>query len=299
MAAINNIESLLVDTGETTIFLQRSGSGPALLLLHGFPQTHLMWRNVAPLLAQQFTVICADLRGYGQSGCPPTDVAHYAYSKRAMAGDMAKVMTQLGFDKFSVAGHDRGGRVAYRLALDYPERVNHLAVFDIVPILEAWNRADRKLTETFWPWSLLSQPEPLSEQMILGAPAAVIDNALSGWGTKKTSFSADVREAYIKVLRDPVHVHSICEEFRAAATIDYEHDSETHMANQRINCPILAIWAKGGALDTWYNNIGGPLAIWRNWAHHIEGQAINGGHFFPEEEAEKTAGLLKAFLLRV
>jgi len=154
------------------------------------------------------------------------------------------------------------------------------------------------MAETFWPWSLLMQPEPLPEQMILGAADAVIDNALAGWGTKRNSFSEDVREAYVKALRDPAHVHSICEEFRAAATIDHEHDNETRVFNQRINCPVLAVWAKAGALDTWYNDAGGPLAIWKNWARQVEGQAISGGHFFPEEEAEETAGLLKSFLLR-
>jgi haloacetate dehalogenase len=296
---MKSVETSTIDTGETTIYVQRSGNGPGLLLLHGFPQTHLMWRDVVPMLEQHFTVICADLRGYGNSGCPVSDIDHYPYSKRAMARDMAIVMSKIGFNTFFVAGHDRGGRVAYRLALDYPEQVQGLAVFDIVPILEAWDRADRNLAETFWPWSLLSQPKPFPEQMILGAPHAVINNALTSWGTEKSIFSMDVREAYIKVLQDPMHVHSICEEFRAAATIDYAHDKANRLRNQRVTCPVLVLWAKYGALDTWYNAFGGPLAIWNNWANLVTGEAIEGGHFFPEEEPKKTAELLLSFLLSI
>jgi haloacetate dehalogenase len=296
MTAIENVQSIYVDTDEATIFVKKSGSGPASLLLHGFPQTHLMWRDIVPLLEPNFTVICADLRGYGKSSCPDSDANHYAYSKRAMAIDMVKVMGRLGFNKFSVIGHDRGGRVAYRLALDHPERVSSLTVLDIVPIMEALDRADRRLAETFWPWSLLSQPSPLPEKLILGAPDAIIANALSSWGSKQSSFSAEIREAYTIAISDPKHVHAICEEFRTACSIDYDHDKESLRNNQRITCPVLVIWAKGGALDTWYKSSGGPLALWKYWADQVAGEAVEGGHFFPEEEAELTAGIIKAVL---
>src|SRR2546428_1025291 len=148
-----------IQTGETIIFVRSYGSGPPILLLHGFPQTHLMWRSVAPLLARRFTVICADLRGYGRSGCPVSAPDHAPYAKRAMARDMVSVMDKLGVRRFSVAGHDRGGRVAYRLALDYPERVGRLAVLDILPTADTWERADKRLSTAFWPWSLLAQPD--------------------------------------------------------------------------------------------------------------------------------------------
>jgi haloacetate dehalogenase len=178
----DDFDAFEVQAEETSIFLRRFGSGPAVLLLHGFPQTHLMWRFVAPLLAPRFTVVCADLRGYGCSGCPTSRPDHGPYAKRAMANDMVSVMTILGFSRFSVAGHDRGGRVAYRLALDHPERVERLTVLDVLPIADAWERADKKLAIGYWPWSLLAQPEPLPERLVSAAPDAVVDHALGGWG---------------------------------------------------------------------------------------------------------------------
>jgi haloacetate dehalogenase len=183
LTTFENFAAVDVQAQETRIFLRRFGAGPAVLLLHGFPQTHLMWRSVAPLLARRFTVICADLRGYGRSGCPASAPDHAPYAKRAMARDMVSVMDKLGFPRFSVAGHDRGGRVAYRLALDYPERVERLAVLDILPTADTWERADKRLATAFWPWSLLAQPEPLPERLVSAAPDAVIDDALGGWGS--------------------------------------------------------------------------------------------------------------------
>src|SRR5262247_2439872 len=166
LTTFENFTALDVQAQETRIFLRRFGAGPAVLLLHGFPQTHLMWRSVAPLLARRFTVICADLRGYGRSGCPASAADHAPYAKRAMARDMVLVMEKLGFPRFSVAGHDRGGRVAYRLALDHPGQVERLAVLDVLPTADTWERADKKLTTAFWPWSLLAQPEPLPERLV-------------------------------------------------------------------------------------------------------------------------------------
>src|SRR5918911_540046 len=229
-----------IRTGETSIFVRSSGSGPPILLLHGFPQTHLMWRGVAPLLARSFTVVCADLRGYGRSGCPASTPDHAPYAKRAMARDMVDVMEHLGFSRFSVAGHDRGGRVAYRLAIDHPARVERLAVLDIVPTGDAWRYADARFA-AFWPWSLLAQPEPLPERLLSAAPDAVIDDALGGWGSPPEAFGPEVREAYVRALSDPARVHAICEEYRAAATLDRQHDDADHRAGRRIVCPLLAL----------------------------------------------------------
>jgi haloacetate dehalogenase len=290
-----NFAAVDVQVQETRIFLRRFGAGPAVLLLHGFPQTHLMWRSVAPLLAQRFTVVCADLRGYGRSGCPASAADHAPYAKRAMASDMVSVMEQLGFPRFSLAGHDRGARVAYRLALDYPRQVQHLAVLDIVPTADTWELADKRLATAFWPWSLLAQPEPLPERLLSAAPDAVIDDALGGWGSPANAFGPEVRAAYIEALRDPARVHAICEEYRAAATIDHEHDLEDRRAGRRIACPVLVLWSARGPLGTWYAERGGPLALWRAWANDVRGGPLDAGHFFPEEIPERTVEELSRF----
>jgi haloacetate dehalogenase len=284
-----------VETGETSIFVRWSGSGPPILLLHGFPQTHLMWHGVAPRLARRFTVVCADLRGYGASGCPASTPDHAPYSKRAMARDMVIVMERLGFPRFSVAGHDRGGRVAYRLALDHPGRVERLAVLDVLPTGTMWERADARFALAYWPWSLLAQPEPLPERLIQAAPDAVVDDALAGWGSPSTVFGPEARAAYVAALRSPTHVHAICEEYRAAATLDRAHDDADGASGRRIECPLLTLWSGAGPLGIWYVEAGGPLALWRAWSDDVQGRALEAGHFFPEEIPSGTADVLAAF----
>jgi haloacetate dehalogenase len=254
-----------------------------------------MWRDVAPLLARRFTVVCADLRGYGRSGCPASTADHAPYAKRAMAQDMVIVMERLGFPRFSVAGHDRGGRVAYRLALDHPDRVERLAVLDVLPIATAWERADMRLALAYWPWSLLAQAEPLPERLVTSAPEAVVDNALGGWGSPAAFFGPEVRAAYVETLRNPARVHAICEEYRAAATLDFAHDRTDRDNGRRITCPLLALWSATGALNDWYAQAGGPLALWREWADEVVGGPLPGGHFFPEEIPDKTAEALNRF----
>ena len=289
-----------------TVFVRSSGSGPPLLLLHGFPETHLMWRDVAPRLTQDFTVVCADLPGYGQSGCPKSTPDHKPYSKRAMAQQLVTVMNRLGFDRFSVAGHDRGGRVAYRMALDHPARVDRLAVLDVLPVDMVWERADERFALNFWPWSLLAQPEPLPERILTAVPEAIIDNALGGWGTPSTVFPPEVRAAYVESLRDYDHAHAICEEYRAGATIDRDHDKEDVVNGQRIECPVLVLWSEEGALGSWYASEGGPLALWRTMVKEVtdvrpgqgpavQGHGLKAGHFFPEESPEETATTLICF----
>jgi haloacetate dehalogenase len=285
-----------IETAQTRVALRVGGHGPPLLLLHGFPQTHLMWREVAPLLAESFTVVCADLRGYGQSGCPPSDAAHEAYAKRALAGDMREVMRQLGFPRFAVAGHDRGGRVAYRLALDNPACVERLIVLDVVPTAAAWERADARAMLAFWPWSLLAQPAPLPEDLLTHAADAVVDDALCNWGSPSSAFPPEIRRAYIEALRDDRHAHAICEEYRAAASIDRVHDGEDIAAGRHIPCPVLVLWAAGGALDLWYAAEGGPLGLWRKLAQDVVGEAVAGGHFFPEVQPRETATRVRRFL---
>jgi len=291
----DDFQSAEFSVGETSIFARYGGEGPPLLLLHGFPQTHLMWRGLAPPLAKRFTIVCADLRGYGRSGCPPSEPDHSPYSKRAMARDMIELMEQFGHQRFSVAGHDRGGRVGYRMALDHPDCVDRLAVLDVLPASTMWDRADARLMLAFWPWSLLAQPEPLPERLIAAAPEAVIDDALTQWDSPRSSFPPEVRAAYVEALSDAAHVHAICEEYRAGAAIDRDHDAADLEANRRISCPVLSLWSAKGGLEKWYGDEGGPLGLWRQWADDVTGHAIEGGHFFPEEKPAEVANLLGAF----
>lgn len=288
-------DSVTVDTGEAEIFARVGGDGPPVLLLHGFPETHLMWRRIAPQLAGRHRVVAADLRGYGASSCPSSTEDHSPYAKRAMAADMVALMAALGHERFAVIGHDRGGRVAYRLALDHPRLATRLAVLDIVPTLEAWERADARLALAFWPWTLLAQPAPLPERLLAGHAEAVIDDALGGWDTPAACFEPEVRAAYVDALADPARVHAICEEYRAAASIDRDHDRADRAAGRRIACPVLCLWSGTGGLATWYAADGGPLGVWRRWADAVDGAAIDGGHFFPEEDND-TAARLVAFL---
>jgi haloacetate dehalogenase len=284
-----------INTSSGRIFARVGGEGPPLLLLHGFSSTHVMWHRVAPQLADRFTLIIADLPGYGWSDMPESDQDHTPYTKRAMAKVMVEAMEQLGHVHFALAGHDRGGRVAYRMAFDHPQRVERLAVLDIVPTGEAWRRADARLALGYWPWSLLAQPVPLPERLIAADPQAVVDNALDGWGSQPASFPDDVRATYIDALSDPRSVHAICEEYRAAATIDIAKDEADRTAGNRISCPTLVLWSENGALDTWYSDAGGPLAIWRGWASEATGRAVAGGHFFPEQNPAETIAELRAF----
>ena len=252
-----------------------------------------MWRLLAPKLAANHTVICADLRAYGRNGIPASTDDHFPYSKLAMAKQLVDLMVKLGFPTFTLIGHDRGGRVAYRMALDRPTNIERLAVFDVIPVLEAWNRSDARFAQTYWPWILLSQKPLLPESHLLGAPKAVFLNPF-GQG----SFGPEILEEYLSTYRDPTRVHAICEEYRAAATIDVEHDRTDKRASTRIECPMLHLWAEGGPLDTFYSKDGGSLGIWRQWAPRVQGRAMKGGHFFPEENPADTAALVNQFLRR-
>jgi haloacetate dehalogenase len=287
----NSFKSSALKVSGNTIFVRRYGNGPAILLVHGFPRTSLMWRFLAPKLAKDHTVICVDLPAYGQSGTPESTDDHFPYSKRAMASQLVEAMSQLGFPTFTLIGHDRGGRVSYRLTLDHPNAVERLAVLDVIPILEGWARSDSRFAQTYWPWILLAQKQPLPESYLLGAPEAVFHNPF-GQG----SFGREILDEYVSTYRDPTRVHGICEEYRAAATIDVAHDRADKEAGKRIECPMLHLWAEGGPLDTFYAKDGGPLGIWRQWAPRAQGQALKGGHFFPEENPDDTAALIKPFL---
>jgi haloacetate dehalogenase len=282
----DGFETLDVDTGEIRIHARRAGSGPPLLLLHGYPQTHVMWHAVAPALAEDFTVVVADLRGYGESDKPRTTADHWPYCKRAMARDQVAVMHALGFDRFSVCGHDRGARVGYRMALDHPERVQRLAVIDIVPTGEAIARANREFGLGYWHWFFLARPQPLPERLIAADPDAYYTHFDAEF------FDPDAVAAYRRNGEDPAAIHAMCEDYRAAMTLDYAHDLADRGRKRRIGCPVLALWGERWHLEDWYD----VLAIWRDWASDVTGRALDCGHYVAEERPDETLAELRAFL---
>jgi haloacetate dehalogenase len=268
------------------------GSGPPLLLLHGFPETHLMWHAVAPTLLQRCTVVVADLPGYGQSFRPPVSDGHSAHSKRALADDLLAAMGELGHATVAVAGHDRGGRVAYRMALDHPDSVSRLAVLDIVPTGEIWSRADAAFAIGYWHWSFLAQPAPLPEQMILGNPDAFWICAQRLGLKDDERYPQEVLTAYRNQCADPAAVEAICEDYRAGATIDRQLD-EADRGRRTIACPVLALWGSDGALPRFYED---PLDLWRVYAPQITGRAVEeASHFLVEDVPALVGEELLAF----
>jgi haloacetate dehalogenase len=283
-----------VPTGRGTVFARVGGGGPPLLLLHGYPQTHLMWRTAAPLLADRYTVVVADLPGYGASFRPVPTPDHAAHSKRALALDLVESMAGLGHDRFAVAGHDRGGRVAYRMALDHPDRVTAAAVFDVVPTGEVWSRADAAMALGYWHWAFLAQPAPLPERLIEADPDAFFDfhvRAL-GLGGAPGRYPADLMTAYRRLLDDPGTVQAICEDYRAGAGVDRDHD-DADRGRRRIEAPLLALWSARGALPRFYGDV---LDVWRPWARQVTGRGLDASHFLVEDQPEQVADLLSAFL---
>ena len=274
----------LIDTGEAVLRVRHGGSGPPVLLLHGHPQTHAMWSLVAPRLAEDFTVVAADLRGYGGSSKPETDARHEPYSKRAMARDQVELMRQLGHEHFLLAGHDRGGRCAYRLVLDHPERVEKLAVLDIVPTGDMWRRADMEFGMVDWHWFFLAQPAPFPEEVIGADPDRYYFRG------DRSRFEPEALEDYLASVRSPETIHAMCEDYRAGATIDYELD-EADRGKRRIACPVLALWAGRDELGRWFD----VLETWRQWADDVRGRPLDCGHFLAEEAPRETYEELRAF----
>ncbi|WP_433220615.1 alpha/beta fold hydrolase [Dactylosporangium sp. CS-047395] len=282
-----------IATTGTTIHGCTAGSGPPVLLLHGIPETHLMWRDVAPRLAEHHTVVATDLRGYGDSGKPPSTPDHEPYSMRSIGRDQLEVMRHLGYDRFAVVGHDRGARCAYRLALDHPEAVERLAVLDIVPVGAAYARADRAFTMAYWQWAFLGAPEPVPERYLAAAPGVLVDYMTTAWTEVSDAIPAGVRAEYAAKLADPATAHAICEEFRAAQTIDVRHDDEDRARGRTIQAPVLFLWGARGAVAQLYPD---PLAIWREFAGDVRGEPVPVGHFIPEEAPQDTAHRLLEFL---
>ncbi len=280
-----------IRTSGAEINLVRGGEGPSVLLLHGYPQTHAMWNAVAPRLAERFTVVAADLRGYGDSSKPPGREDHATYSKRAMAQDMVEVMQQLGSESFAVVGHDRGGRVAHRLVLDHPDRVTKAALLDIIPTREVFARTDKALATSYYHWYFFIQPYDLPETLIGADPIYYLRKKLGGWGTALDTFAPDALIEYERCFRDPETIHASCEDYRAAASIDLEHD-EADFDENRIECPLLLLWGANGIMGKLYD----VVEVWRPYASDVRGKPIDTGHFLAEERAEETTSELLAFL---
>lgn len=265
------------------------GSGPPVLLLHGYPQTRVMWRAIAPDLAKRFTVVVPDLRGYGRSDKPPGDADHATYSKRAMARDQLATMRALGFERFAVAGHDRGGRVAYRLALDHPEAVTGLAALDIIPTADVWGRVDAEAAMRMYHWFFLARPQPLPETLIGGDPEFFLRTTMQSWAGPGFAFDAANVADYLACFREPAAIHASCEDYRSGWGIDRELD-EADRGSTKIGAPVLVIWSEGFSVAR-----SEPLKTWSAWAENVVGHAVPGGHFVCEEQPQRVGALLLEF----
>jgi len=277
-----------IKTAGATIHGRIGGSGPPLLLLHGSPQTHVMWHKVAPILAERFTVVVADLRGYGDSSKPESAADHGPYTKRAMAQDMAEVMSAHGFDQFMVAGHDRGGRVAHRLALDHAARVQKIAVLDIAPTREMYAGTNDAFARAYWHWFFLIQPAPFPEKLIGADPDAYFLRGRSVQSAS-TPFDPAALAEYMRCFRNPQTIHANCEDYRAAATTDIAHDNAD--GGKLVEAPFLVIWGKQGVMESCFDT----LALWRQRVWHVEGYALPGGHYLAEQLPKETAEGLSRF----
>ena len=273
----DDFETVQIKTSGAEINLVQGGSGRPLLLLHGYPQTHVMWRQVAPRFTRDFHVICPDLRGYGDSAKPPSTADHSPYSKRAMAQDMVEVMAALGYQEFFVAGHDRGARVTHRMALDYPKRIKKACVMDIAPSHHMFKTTDQNFATGYYHWFFLIQPDGLPEHMIGADPAYYLTAKLKRWSGPGAVFADDAVAEYLRCFSQPEAIHASCEDYRAAASIDLDHDEAD--LNQKIECPLLVLWGAKGFVHRTYD----VLSVWRARAKQVEGKAIDCGHFLPEE----------------
>ena len=278
-----------LETPGADINLVVGGAGPPLLLLHGYPQTHVMWHKVAAALAERHTLVITDMRGYGDSAKPAGDPQHLNYAKRTMAADQVTVMNALGFDRFSLAGHDRGARCAHRLVLDHGERIDSVAFLDIVPTFDAWERSDRRHAWTSFHWYFLAQDPELPEVMIGADPDFWLSKMLEKWGADMSAFTPEAMAEYLRCFRDPASIHATCEDYRAGYTIDITHDAADR--NRKIECPVLVLWGEraGSARNH------AVLEIWNDRAQDVRGRPLTCGHFLAEEQPEETARELLAF----
>lgn len=269
------------------------GSGPALLVLHGHPQTHAIWHKVAPTLARHFTLVLADLRGYGDSSKPEGEADHANYSKRTMAADMLAVMRHLGHERFAVLAHDRGARVAHRLAADHPRAVRRLALLDIAPTLAMYEQTDEAFARAYWHWFFLIQRRPLPERLLEADPAAYLRDVMGGRSAGLAPFDPRAMAEYVRCLSQPGAAHSLCEDYRAAAGIDLEHDRADRDAGRRLGMPLMVLWGRDGVIQRCFD----ALAEWRRVADDVRGEALPCGHYVPEEAPDALLATVLPFLL--
>ena len=273
-----------VRAGGTEFRLRTGGAGPPLLLLHGHPQTHVMWHLVAPRLAESFAVVAADLPGYGRSRVPG-GAGIETHSKRAMAASLVDLMAALGHERFAVVGHDRGARVGYRMALDHPDRVERLALLDIVPTAELWRRMDSEVANDFWHWLFLARPAPLPERLLAADPDAYY------FATTRHLFDPEALADYLEACRDPAVIHTMCQDYRAGAGVDRQVDEADLAAGRRIGCPVLVMWGSKGRVPRL-----DPLVTWRRWADDVRGASIPTDHYLAEEAPDLVLDQLVPFL---
>jgi haloacetate dehalogenase len=292
MRMFEGFTSERVPTDDGEIAVVRGGMGPPVLLLHGFPQTHVAWHRVAPRLAKRFTIMAADLPGYGGSDGPLPDPDHEGYSKRASARTLASAMRTLGFERFAVAGHDRGARVADRMALDLPQQVRRVVLLDIVPSLEMAEHCSHELAMKMANWFLLAQPAPLPETLIGHSAEFYMNHLLDQWLAPPDVLDPDARAAYVRAFRKPAVLRAACEDYRAGAGVDLEHDRADRQAGRRITCPLLVLWSALGLTGTFFS----PLHVWRQWGEDVRGRAIEAGHFLMDEAPDEVTAAMDAFL---
>jgi haloacetate dehalogenase len=291
MTELGGFEYQRIKTGGATINVAIRGKGAPLLLLHGYPETHRMWRKVAPALADEFSVVCADLRGYGDSSKPEGTADHSNYSKRAMANDMIEVMAALGHHEFLIGAHDRGARVAYRLALDHPAAVKRLALLDIVSTKAVYEQGGMALAAAYFHWYFLIQPRPLPETLIGHDPALWLGTAFRKLSTDSTVFSDALIAEYLRTFGTPEGIHATCEDYRAGATVDLADDRADVAAGRKIACPTLILWGARSVVGKLFQ----PLEAWRDLVSSPIGEAIDCGHFIPEEKPDETLHALRGF----
>ena len=287
-------ETRHVETRSGSLFCRTGGQGLPLLLVHGYPQTHAMWHKVAPELAKRFKLVIPDLPGYGRSSIPALSDDHAAYSKRAVGNAMVDLMSALGHDRFALVGHDRGARISYRMALDHPDRLNKVAVLDILPTFDYWQRMDRAFALKIYHWAFLAQPAPFPENLIAASAGYYLDHTLASWTATKdlSAFHPDALAHYHAFFSQPDRIAATCEDYRAGATIDLDHDKADMEAGRRIDVPLLALWGGAGIAQSGET----PLDVWRRWASDVRGAAISGGHFVAEENPEELLDILLPFL---